>query len=308
VVKIAILDDYQHAALACADWSKVAERAEITVFRDHLFDEDVLARRLEPFDVLCVMRERTPLRRRLLERLPNLKLICSTGERNASIDLEAAQARGIIVKHTRYISSPTIELTWGLIFSIARNITGESGSVRSGGWQISVGMDLEGKVLAVLGLGRIGSRVAQIARSFNMDVIAWSANLTEERAAAAGARSVSKDRLFREADVLTIHLVLSDRTRGLVGSEELSKMKPSAYLINTSRGPIVDEAALTAVLGEGGIAGAALDTFDIEPLPTDHPFRTMSNVLATPHIGYVTRSEYELFYQDTVANIEAWLG
>jgi phosphoglycerate dehydrogenase-like enzyme len=307
VIQIAVLDDYQGVALDMADWSRVQQQARVTVFRDHLSGEDVLVQRLAPFHVLCVMRERTPLPRRVLERLPNLKLICSTGERNASIDVKAARELGIGVTHTRYISTPTIELTWALIFAFARNLTGEAASVRRGGWQISIGTDLDGKVLGILGLGRIGSQVAQIARAFNMEVIAWSTNLTAERAQEAGARLVTKAELFREADIVTVQLVLSDRTRGIVGAAELAQMKPSAYLVNTSRGPIVDEAALVAALKERRLAGVALDTFDIEPLPRDQPFRELENVLATPHIGYVTKREYELFYGDTVTNIEAWL-
>jgi phosphoglycerate dehydrogenase-like enzyme len=306
-VKIAVLDDYQNAALHAADWSRVQTRAEVVVFNDHLANEDALVVRLMPFDVVCVMRERTPLPRRVLDRLPNLKLICSTGERNASIDVSAAENRGIVVKHTRYVSGPTIELTWALILAAMREISENAKSVENGGWQISVGNDLEGKILGILGLGRIGSRVAQIARAFDMDVIAWSEHLTAERCVDYGARLVTKEQLLRDADVVTIHLVLSDRTRGLIGSRELSSMKRSAYLINTSRGPIVDERALISALGEHWVAGAALDTFDVEPLPPNHPLRTMTNVLATPHIGYVTQREYELFYRDTVVNIEDWL-
>jgi phosphoglycerate dehydrogenase-like enzyme len=307
-MNVAVLDDYQGVALELADWTPVEQRASVTVFRDHLFDEDALVERLVPFEVICVMRERTPLPRRILERLPKLKLICSTGERNASIDGKAAGELGITIAHTRYVSNSTIELTWALILSLARQITAEANSVRHGGWQVAVGEDLQGKVLGVLGLGRIGTRVALIARAFDMEVIAWSANLTPERAADAGAKLVSKAELFRSADFLTIHLVLSERTRGLVGASELAAMKRSAYLINTSRGPIVDETALVPALLERRIAGAALDTFDIEPLRADHPFRILDNVLATPHIGYVTRAQYELFFRDTVKNIETWLG
>jgi len=305
--KIAILDDYQNVALESADWSVLRDRAEITVFQNHLADPDAVIERLQPFDVVCVMRERTPLLRNVIERLPNLKLIASTGSGNASIDVAAAAGRGIAVVHTGYKSDPTIELTWALILTSARHIVTESKSVRSGGWQQTVGSDLRGKTLGVLGLGRIGSQVARIGSAFGMNLIAWSQNMTPEATQAAGALLVSKDQLFERADILTVHLVLSNRTRGLVGSLELDKMKPTAWLINTSRGAIVEESALINVLKNKRIAGAAIDVFDIEPLPPDHPFRTLDNVLATPHIGYVSRGLYKTFYQDTVANIHKWL-
>lgn len=306
--RVAILDDYQNVAREIADWSVLDGRATVTVFNDHIADETALVERLKPFDVLCVMRERTPLTRRILEQLPNLRLIASTGPRNASIDLETAHERGIAVAHTGYISSPTVELTWALILSGARNIVQEANSVRRGSWQTSVSRDLEGTTLGVLGLGNIGSRVAQIACAFGMHVIAWSEHLDEQRAAAAGALLVTHEELFRQSDILSIHLVLSERTHGLIGEAELALMKPSARLINTSRGPIVEESALIAALRERRIAGATLDVFDVEPLPADHPFRTLDNVLCTPHIGYVTRREYEIFYRDTVENIVAWLN
>jgi len=305
--KIAILDDYQNVALESADWSELYDRTDIAVFRDHLADPDAVIERLQPFDVVCVMRERTPLLRNVIERLPNLKLIASTGSGNASIDVAAAAGRGIAVVHTGYKSDPTIELTWALILTSARHIVTESKSVRSGGWQQTVGSDLRGKTLGVLGLGRIGSQVARIGSAFGMNLIAWSQNMTPEATQAAGALLVSKDQLFERADILTVHLVLSNRTRGLVGSLELDKMKPTAWLINTSRGAIVEESALINVLKNKRIAGAAIDVFDTEPLPPDHPFRTLDNVLATPHIGYVSRGLYKTFYQDTVANIHKWL-
>jgi phosphoglycerate dehydrogenase-like enzyme len=253
------------------------------------------------------MRERSPLPRNVIERLPNLKLIASTGSGNASIDVAAASEHGIAVVHTGYRSDPTIEFTWALILASARHIVTESNSVRSGGWQQTVGTDLRGKTLGVLGLGRIGSQVARIGSAFGMNLIAWSQNLTPAAAQAAGALLVSKAHLFERADILTVHLVLSNRTRGLVGALELDKMKPTACLINTSRGAIIDEPALMNVLKNKRIAGAAIDVFDIEPLPPDHPFRTVDNVLATPHIGYVSRSLYKTFYEDTVANIHKWL-
>ena len=305
--KIAVLDDYQNVALESADWSVLRDRAEIIVFQNHLTDLAAVIERLLPFDLVCLMRERTPLPRSVIERLPNLKLIASTGAGNASIDLTAAGDHGIAVVHTGYRSDPTIELTWALILASARHLMTESNSVRSGGWQQTVGTDLRGKTLGVLGLGRIGSRVARLGSAFGMNLIAWSQNLTPEAAKAAGASLVSKDQLFERADILTIHLVLSSRTRGLVGAAELEKMKPTARLINTSRGPIVEEQALIRALEDEQIAGAAIDVFDSEPLPPDHPFRTLDNVLATPHIGYVTRDLYKTFYEDTVSSIRNWL-
>jgi phosphoglycerate dehydrogenase-like enzyme len=305
--KIAVLDDYQAVALQSADWSVLHDRAEVDVFQNHLVDPDAVIERLLPFDVVCVMRERTPLPRNVIERLPNLKLIASTGPVNASIDVAAAGDHGIAVLHTGYRSDPTVEFTWALILASARNIVTESSSVRSGGWQQTVGADLRGKTLGVLGLGRIGSQVARIGSAFGMNPVAWSQNLTPENAKAAGATLVSKDQLFEQADILTIHLVLSSRTRGLAGAAELARMKPTARLINASRGPIVDEQALIGALKNRRIAGAAVDVFDIEPLPASHPFRTLDNVLATPHIGYVSDGLYQTFYEDTVSNIRKWL-
>jgi len=305
--QIAVLDDYQSAALESADWSVLRDRADITVFEDHLADPDAVIERLLPFDVVCVMRERTPLPRKVIERLPNLKLIASTGSANASIDVAAAGDRGITVVHTGYRSDPTVEFTWALILACARHIVTESNSVRSGGWQQTVGVDLRGKTLGVLGLGNVGSEVARIGSAFGMKLIAWSQNMTAETAKATGAILVSKDQLFERADILTIHLVLSSRTRGLVGAAELEKMKPTAWLINPSRGPIVEEQALITASQSKRLAGAAIDVFDIEPLPPSHPFRTLDNVLATPHIGYVSQDLYKTFYEDTVSNIRKWL-
>jgi phosphoglycerate dehydrogenase-like enzyme len=307
VARIAILDDYQNVALEMADWSALAGRAAITVFNDHVSQIDEIVERLLPFEVVCIMRERTPLSRAVIERLPRLKLIASTGSRDAAIDLEAAAKRGIVVAHTGYNARSTIEMTWALILASVRQVPLENANLRAGGWQCTVGDVLEGKVLGALGLGNIGSEVARIGLAFGMNVIAWSQNLTSEKAQACGARLVSKEELFRNADVVTIHLVLSQRTKGLVGAAELQAMKPTARLINTSRGPIVDESALIEVLRERRIAGAALDVFDIEPLPTDHPFRSLENVLSTPHIGYVARDLYRTFYGDTVKNIARWL-
>jgi phosphoglycerate dehydrogenase-like enzyme len=306
-MKVAILDDYQDVALRLADWSAVRRRAEITVFNDHLADPAAVVERLHPFDVVCVMRERTPLSRDILQQLPRLKLIASTGPRNAAIDMRVAAERGIVVTATGYESTPTIELSWALILASARHLAREAASVRDGGWQTRIGTNLRGKCLGVIGLGNIGKEVARIALAFGMTVIAWSQNLTSEIASAAGATLVDKDALFRQADIITIHLILSRRTSGLVGAAELALMKPTAWLVNTSRGPIVDEATLIEALRARRIAGAALDVFEIEPLPADHPFRRLDNVLATPHIGYVTEELYRTLYGDAAASIAAWL-
>jgi phosphoglycerate dehydrogenase-like enzyme len=304
---VAVLDDYQGVAFELADWSPVLARASVDVFRDHLTGADAIVERLLPYDVVCVMRERTPLTRAILERLPNLKMIASTAPRNASIDAEAAKERGIAIMHTGYTSSPTVELTWALILAGARHITSENASLRAGGWQRCIGGDMAGQTLGILGLGSIGSQVAKVGLAFGMQVISWSENLTAQAAAAVGARRVSKEELLQLSDVISIHLVLSRRTRGLIGAAEFALMKPSARLINTSRGPIVVESALIDALTRQQIAGAAVDVFDTEPLPPEHPFRRFDNLLATPHIGYVSRGLYERFYRDTVANIVAWL-
>jgi phosphoglycerate dehydrogenase-like enzyme len=307
-MQVAILDDYQDVALTMADWSDVASRATITVFNDHVADPDAVVERLEGFDVVCVMRERTPLPRDVIERLPRLKMIASTGPFNASVDVAAAKERGIHVSTTGGYVESTVELTWALILATARRIVDESLSVRGDGWQTSVGRQLGGTVLGVLGLGRIGSRVARVGEAFGMDIIAWSAHLTPERAEQAGATYVSKQELFASADVLSIHLVLSDRSRGLVGAEELALMKPTALLVNTSRGPIIDESALIDALRARRIAGAGLDVFDTEPLPAGHPLRSLDNVVATPHIGYVAEQVYRVFYGEAAAEIARWLN
>ena len=304
---IAVLDDYQNAALSLADWSDLDPRATVTIFNDHLADSDAVVERLQPFDIVCVMRERTPMTRTIIERLPRLRMIASTGTQNASIDLKAAEERGVRVVHTGYTSTPTIELTWALVLGSARNLVAENGSLRSGGWQQFIEDDMAGRTLGVLGLGNVGGPVAQIGKVFGMNVIAWSQNLTAERAAEVGAELVSKEELFSRADVVSIHVGLSDRTRGLVGAPEFALMKPTARLINTSRAPIVVEADLIAALNARKIAGAAIDVYDQEPLPPDHPFRTLANLLATPHIGFVSCSLYTRFYQDTVENIRRWL-
>ena len=307
--RIAILDDYQDVALTVADWSGVRARASVEVFRDTIPPEDAdrLVDRLAPFDVLCVMRERTPLPGALLERLPNLKLIVSTGPKNSSIDAAVAHARGVVVKNTGGSEIAPMELTWGLIFAAMRSIPSEVASVRAGGWQRSIGSELAGKTLGVLGLGRIGGRIARIARSFDMKVVTWSTRPDRNEAADAGAEPVSKEEFFRRADIVSIHLVLVDETRGLVGAPELALMKRSAWIVNTSRGPIVDEPALLDALRARRIAGAALDVFAAEPLPEHHPFRTLDNVIATPHLGYVSRDQYAVFFGDTVKHVTAWL-
>jgi phosphoglycerate dehydrogenase-like enzyme len=307
-IRVAVLDDYQHVARQSADWAPLDALADVVVFHDHVTDEAALARRLAPFDVVCVMRERTPVTATLIAALPRLRLIASTGRANASIDLDAAAARGIEVVNTNYASTPTIEFTWAAILGLARNLANETASVRAGGWQQGMGVELAGKTLALLGLGRIGSAVARIGQAFGMNVIAWSQNLTSEHAVEHGVERVERDALFARADVLSIHVRLSERTEGLVGRRELALMKPTARLVNTSRGPIVDEAALIEALTASRLAGAAVDVYEPEPLSPDHPFRRLPNVLATPHIGYVSEEMYRTFYGDTVRNVVEWIG
>ena len=305
--RVAILDDYQNVAMKMADWSSLPSDVSAEAFSDHLADEDALARRLAPFEIVVAMRERSPFPRSLFGRLPNLKLLVTTGMRNAAIDLDAAADFGVVVCGTNGLAQPTAELTWGLILALARRIPVEDAATKRGAWQVSVGEGVHGKTLGVMGLGRLGSQVARAGRAFGMNVIAWSQNLTAERSADCGAALVSKDELLAESDFLTLHLILSRRTRGLVGERELAMMKPSAYLINTSRGPIVDESALIAALRARSIAGAGLDVFDIEPLPTDHPLRSLPNTVITPHMGYVTAETYRVFYGDAVEDIRAFL-
>jgi phosphoglycerate dehydrogenase-like enzyme len=305
-VRVAVLDDYQDVARAAGPWAALGPDAEVTFFSDHVADDETLARRLEPFDVVVAMRERTPFTAARLARLPGLQLLVTTGMGNAAIDMDAARARGVTVSGTAGLASPTAELTWGLILALLRSIPVEEANVRAGGWQTTLGVELAGRTLGVLGLGRLGSRVARVARAFEMDVVAWSHNLDAQRAEAAGARLVTRDELFAQADIVTIHLRLSDRTRGLVGAAELERLGPAGYLVNTSRGPIVDEAALLAALGDGTIAGAALDVYDTEPLPPDHPLRTAPNTVLTPHLGYVTTGTYAVFFRDVVEDIAGW--
>ncbi len=308
MVAIAIIDDYQNVALEMADWSRLQDEHRITVFNQPFADEEAAARALGGFDVVCLMRERTPFPASLIERLPSLRLIVTSGNRNAAIDMAAAAKRGVLVCGTDSPAYATAELAMGLMLSLARNIHTEFANMRAGGWQTTLGRDLHGSTLGLIGLGRLGGRVALYARAFEMKVIAWSENLTEQRCGEVGAEKVDKDDLLRRADVISIHTRLSDRTRGLIGARELGLMKPTAYLINTSRGPIVDETALIEALQQGRIAGAALDVYDREPLPADHPLRSSPCVLLTPHLGYVTEQTYRVFYGGMVAGIEGWLA
>jgi len=305
--RVAVLDDYQQVALTMADWKSLEPEGEVQAFADNLVDPPRLAQRLHTFDAAVLMRERTPFPRALLDRLPNLRLIVTAGMRNTSIDVAAATEKGVLVAGTDMLAYPTAELTWGLIIGLLRHIPFEAGEMRAGAWQTTMGRGLHGKTLGVLGLGRLGAQVAAVGKAFGMSIAAWSQNLTAERAAAAGARLVSKEALFAEADVVTIHLVLSDRTRGLVSAAELGRMKPTAYLINTSRGPIVDTKALLETLRARRIAGAALDVFDQEPLPADHPLRRLDNVVLTPHLGYVLEENYRLLYPQAVEAIRAFM-
>ena len=307
-MKIAVLDDYQNAARDMADWSGLEADHEVTFFHDIYEGLEGFARRLEPFDILCIMRERSPIKRDLIERLPNAKLFVTAGMRNAAIDLDACKERGIPVLGTANSAQATPELAWGLMLSMARNIHIENARMREGSWITTLGTDLQGKTLGIVGLGRLGTKMAQIARAFDMNVIAWSQNLTPEKAAEAGATRVDKADLFARSDFITIHYKLGDRSRGLVGAAELALMKPTAYLVNTSRGPIVDTQALIAALTEGRIAGAGVDVYDAEPLAPDHPIRNCPRTLLTPHLGYVTDGCYRNFYEQIVESTESWLA
>ncbi|MFH0846824.1 MAG: D-2-hydroxyacid dehydrogenase family protein [Chloroflexota bacterium] len=307
-MKIAVLDDYQQVALKLADWSVLPANTRVLAFDDHLANPDAVKERLNSFKVVVAMRERTPFPRELLESLPALQLLVTTGMRNASIDTVAATDLGIMVCGTRSGGPSTAELAWGLILALLRHIPQEYESIRQGLWQTTLGTDLVGKTLGLLGLGNLGSHMAIIGNAFGMSVLAWSQNLTAERASKFGAALVAKDNLFAQSDVLSIHLQLSDRSRGLAGARELALMKPSAYLINTSRGPIVDETALLKTLEAHKIAGAGLDVYDEEPLPSGHPLMKLDNVVMTPHLGYVTRETYQRFYPDAVEDIMAYLS
>lgn len=312
MLKIAILDDYARVALQSADWSVLQGKAELTVFDRHL-SQDEAAAMLQPFDVLCTVRERMSLPRSLFERLPRLRMVTIIGMSLPNLDIAAATDHGVVVAHSNFanpiytnVFNATPELTWALMIATVRHMNLESRHMREGAWQGTIGTILAGRTLGLLGLGRIGKRMATYAHAFDMPVIAWSQNLTAEVAAASGAHRVEKDELFRRSDVLSIHVQLSDRTRGLVTARELSLMKREAFLINTSRGPIVVEADLIDALRTGRIAGAGIDVFDVEPPPPDHPFRTMENVTVTPHIGYVTRETMRAFYTDTLEALVAY--
>ncbi|MEV7319700.1 D-2-hydroxyacid dehydrogenase family protein [Streptomyces sp. NPDC093970] len=309
-LRCAVLDDYQGAALALADWSPLDGRVEVRTVREHIADREELVAELADCEIVVIMRERTPFDAGLLDRLPRLRLLVTTGMRNASVDLAAAAARGVTVCGTASSPTPPVELTWALLLGLARNVTAENRSLREGGpWQSTVGQDLHGRTLGLLGLGKIGTRVAGIATAFGMDVLAWSEHLTEERAAAAGARlAPSRRDLLSRSDFVSVHLVLSERTRGLLGEAELRAMRPHAYLVNTSRAAVVDGPALLRALREGWIAGAGLDVFETEPLPADDPLRSLPNVLATPHLGYVSEGNYRTFYTQAVEDVTAFLA
>jgi phosphoglycerate dehydrogenase-like enzyme len=302
---VAVLDDYQGVAQSYGPWNDLD--ADVTFFSDHVDGTDEVAERLAPFDAVVAMRERTPFGAQLLARLPRLRLLVTPGMANASIDVGAAAERGVVVCGTGGLPSPTAELTWALILALLRHVPEEDARMRAGGWQATVGTELAGRTLGVIGLGRLGSRVAAVGRAFEMNVVAWSQNLDADRAREQGVESVGRDELLARADVVTIHLRLSDRTRGLIGAAQLGLMKPTAVLVNTSRGPIVDEAALLAALHDGTIAGAALDVYDREPLPPDHPLRSAPNTVLTPHLGYVTEGTYARFFADAVEDIDAFL-
>jgi phosphoglycerate dehydrogenase-like enzyme len=308
MIRAAILDDYQNVAMSFADWSPIAKDVEVKVFTEPFKSRNEAIKALQGFAVIVGMRERTPFPRAMIEALPDLKLLITTGARNNSFDLKAAAERGVTVCGTGGFGSPTTGIVFGLLLELTRRIGFENARLKAGQpWQVTIGPDLEGMTLGVLGLGKLGQRSAAVAKAFGMNVIAWSQNLTPEKAAAAGATYVSKEELFAMADVITFHVVLSDGSRGLVGAADLGRMKNTAYLINTSRGPIIDEAALIAALKGKRIAGAGLDVFDVEPLPLDHPYRTMDNVVITPHLGYVSTQNYAKYFPDIVTDIRAFL-
>jgi phosphoglycerate dehydrogenase-like enzyme len=303
-----LLDDYQDVALSLAPWRRLPASCEVVAFSDHLHDDDAIVERLAGFDALMAMRERTPLTSKLLDRLPRLRFIVTAGMRNASIDMEAAKRRGIPVSGTAGLPYPTAELTIGLMLAWARSIAVEDRALREGRFQTTLGRGLNGKTLGVIGLGTLGTRVAKVAHALEMNVLAWSQNLTSERAQAVGATRVDKDELLRRSDFVTLHIVLSERTRNLIGARELALMKPTACLVNTSRSAIVDEAALLGALERGTIGGAALDVYGVEPLPREHPLRRAPNTLLTPHLGYVTEETYRIFYGEALEDFEAFLA
>jgi phosphoglycerate dehydrogenase-like enzyme len=306
--QVEVLDDYQHVALQSADWSRLDGRAEVHVQHEHQASEADLVASLRDADVVVAMRERTAFPRHVLDQLPRLRLLVTTGPSNAAIDVAAAQANGVVVCGTGGAYPAPAELTWALIHALTRKIVEEDRALRSGSWQTTLGTELSGRTLGIVGLGRLGQRVARVAHAFDMTVVAWSENLTSEQATEVGASLVGKDELFASSDIVSVHLQLSPRTTGLIGSRELGLMRPTAYLVNTSRGPIVDEPALVEALRSRSIAGAGLDVFDEEPLPADHPLLSVPDTVLTPHIGYVTRDLYAIFYGDVVDDIDSWLA
>jgi phosphoglycerate dehydrogenase-like enzyme len=308
LTRLGVLDDYQGVTLSMGPWDRLPPGLAIEVFRDTITDREALVARLAPFDALLIMRERTPFPRALVERLPKLRLLITTAARNRAVDVEACAERGITVCGTPSVAHPTVDLTWGLILSLLRRIPEQERALREGRWQVALGTTLEGKTLGVVGLGNLGSRVARVGAAFGMRVIAWSQNLTPERASAAGATAVDKATLLRESDVVTLHLVLSDRSRGTIGAAELAQMRRSAVVVNTSRGPLIDQAALIAALQEGRIAGAGLDVFDEEPLPAGHPILSAPNTVLTPHLGYVTEENYRTYFAGAVEAIVGYLA
>ncbi|WP_166298686.1 D-2-hydroxyacid dehydrogenase family protein [Bradyrhizobium sp. 2S1] len=306
-LRCAILDDYFDIALSVADWPAIKDRVDVTVFDKPFTSEADAAAKLKDFEIVCAMRERTAFPRSLLDALPKLKLLITSGMRNAAIDMEAAKDRKVVLCGTQYSRDPTAPLTMGLILELTRGIGRENARMHAGEpWQTFAGTEIEGKTLGVIGLGKLGSKVAGMAMAFGMNVIAWSPNLTPEKCKEAGVGYASKDELFATADIITIHVVLSPRSRGLVGAADLARMKPSAYLVNTARGPIVDEDALLVALREKKIAGAGIDVFSVEPLPSDHPLRKLDNVVITPHLGYATRESLQMHYQQMVECIDAF--
>jgi phosphoglycerate dehydrogenase-like enzyme len=308
-LRCAILDDYLNLTLEMADWSKVGDRIDITVFNEPFASTEAAASALKDFEIICAMRERTPFPRELFAALPKLKLLITSGMRNAAIDMEAAKEHQVVLCGTQWARDPTAPLTMGLILELTRNIGRESARMHAGEpLQKFVGIEIEGKTLGIVGLGKLGSKVAKMAQAFGMNVIAWSPNLTAEKCNEAGVGYATKDELFATADIVTVHVVLSQRSRGLVGAAELSRMKPTSYLVNTARGPIVDEMALLETLQQRKIAGAAIDVFSVEPLPVDHPFRKLDNIVLTPHLGYVTAESFRNHYSQMVEGIDAWFN
>jgi phosphoglycerate dehydrogenase-like enzyme len=306
-LRCAILDDYINLTLEIADWSKIRDRVDITVFNQPFASTEAAADALKDFEIICAMRERTPFPRALFAALPKLKLLITSGMRNAAIDMEAAKDHGVVLCGTQWARDPTAPLTMGLILELTRNIGRENARMHAGEpLQKFVGIEIEGKTLGVVGLGKLGTKVSKLAQAFGMNVIAWSPNLTPERCKEAGVGYATKEELFSAADIITVHVVLGPRSRGLVGAEDLARMKPTSYLVNTARGPIVDEMALLKTLQERKIAGAAIDVFSVEPLPVDHPFRKLDNIVLTPHLGYVTAESFRNHYSQMVEGIDAW--